>query len=137
MQQEDIERFADTLANGFSEYSLFKYICNGKNVRNKMRLFWAVSLALVPQGAICIADSKEANSVLIYVRPNSKEPGLFDYLRTDRAILRLTLSTVLLGDRQQNSFQDISRRVLLFVSQAQFSRTLGPIITVRSATTTE
>ena len=81
MRQEDIERFADTLADGFSEYSLFKYICNGKNVRNKMRLFWAVSLALVPQGAICIADSKEANSVLIYVRPNSKEPGLFDYLR--------------------------------------------------------
>ena len=82
MQQEDIERFADTLADGFCEYSLFKYICNGKNIRNKMRLFWAVSLALVPERAICIADSKEANSVLIYVRPNSKEPGLFDYLRT-------------------------------------------------------
>lgn len=82
MQQKDIERFADTLADGFSEYSLFKYICNGKNVRDKMRLFWAVSLALVPERAICIADSKEANSVLIYVRPNSKEPDLLDYLKT-------------------------------------------------------
>ena len=30
MQQEDIKQFASTLADGFSQYGLFKYICNGK-----------------------------------------------------------------------------------------------------------
>ena len=81
MQKEDIERFADTLADGFSEYSLFKYIFNGKNLRDKMRLFWTISLTVVPDTAICIADSKEANSVLVYFRPNSEEPGPLDYLK--------------------------------------------------------
>lgn len=81
MRPEDIGRFADTLADGFSEYSLFWYICGGKNVREKMRLFWTISLTLVPDDAICIADSKDPNSVLIYTRPNSKEPSLLDYLR--------------------------------------------------------
>ena len=46
MRPEDIGRFADTLADGFSEYSLFWYICGGKNVREKMRLFWTISLTL-------------------------------------------------------------------------------------------
>ena len=72
MQPEDIERFADTLADGFGQYSLFKYICGGKNVRDKMRLFWTVSLALAPDNAICMADSKEANSVLVYVRQTAR-----------------------------------------------------------------
>lgn len=81
MQQEDIENFAETLSDGFSEYSLFKHICNGTYDHNKMKLFWALSLSLVPDDAICIADSKSANSVLIYVRPNSKEPGPFSYFK--------------------------------------------------------
>ncbi len=44
MQNEDIERFAATLADGFSQYDLFKYICNGKYDHDKMTLFWAVSI---------------------------------------------------------------------------------------------
>jgi hypothetical protein len=46
-----------------------------------MGLFWTLSLALLPDNAICIADSKDAHSVLIYVRPQSKEADLFSYLK--------------------------------------------------------
>ena len=81
MEYEDIGRFADTLANGFSQYGLFKYICHGNYSHSKMHAFWTVSLALLGKDAICIADSKEANSVLIYVGPHSKDPGLMDYLK--------------------------------------------------------
>ena len=81
MRQEDIGLFANTLADGFSEYDLFKYACNGKYSHKKMSVFWAVSIAALGKDAICIADSKSANSVLVYVRPNSKEPGLMEYLR--------------------------------------------------------
>ena len=81
MQDEDIQRFATTLADGFSQYNLFKHICNGTYNPDKMRLFWEISLALVPDNAICIADSKDANSVLIYIRPKSKEAGPLAYLK--------------------------------------------------------
>ena len=81
MQQEDIQRFADTLADGFSRYGLFEHICNGKYDHEKMSLFWAVSISLIADNAICIADSKDINSVLIYRRPKSKEPDLFGYLK--------------------------------------------------------
>ena len=65
MQLDDIERFASTLADGFSQYNLFQHICNGEYDHQKMTYFWAVSLSLVEHNAICIADSKEANSVLV------------------------------------------------------------------------
>ena len=81
MQHDDIERFANTLTDGFSQYNLFKYLCNGTYDLEKMRLFWRVSLAVLPPNAICIADSKEANSVLIYTRPQSEEAKLLPYLK--------------------------------------------------------
>lgn len=81
MQKEDIEHFANTLADGFSRYNLFEYVCNGEYDHNKMSLSWRVSLALAYDNAICIADSKDFNSVLVYIRPKSKEPGLIDYLK--------------------------------------------------------
>ena len=100
MQHNDIQRFANTLADGFSQYDMFKYICYGTYDHDMMRLFWEVSLALLPDNAICIADSKEANSVLAYIPPQSKEPGLLDYIKAGgmkmlfkfgiRRIIRLT-----------------------------------------------
>lgn len=91
MQQEDIVRFADTLADGFSRYDLFKYICNGKYSHKKMSSFWALSISLLGKNAICIADSKDANSVMIYVRPKSKEPGILEYLRAGGLKMLATL----------------------------------------------
>ena len=81
MQPDDIGRFAATLADGFSQYALFQHICGGKYDHEKMTLFWALSLTLLPDNAICMADSKDANSVLVYIRPQSKEAGLFSYLK--------------------------------------------------------
>lgn len=81
MQREDIERFADTLSDGFSQYRLFEYACNDKYDHAKMKIFWEVSVSLIADNAICIADSKQANSVLIYVRPKSKEPSIWAYLK--------------------------------------------------------
>ena len=81
MQCGDIERFADTLADGFSQYNLFKYACGGKYNHRKMSHFWAFNILLNLPDAICIADSKEANSVLIYIPPRCKEPGLLSYLK--------------------------------------------------------
>lgn len=80
MQRGDIERFADTLADGFSQYGLFQYICGDSYDHDTMALFWKVSLALLPDNAICIADSENVNSVLVYVPPKGKEPGVFSYL---------------------------------------------------------
>lgn len=91
MQKEDIGLFANTLADGFSKYNLFKYACNGKYSHKKMSVFWTVSIAALGNDAICIADSKEANSVLIYVRPNSKEPGIIEYLRAGGLKMIFTL----------------------------------------------
>ena len=100
MQHGDIQRFAATLADGFSQYSMFKHVCCGEYDHGLMRLFWEVSIALLPDNAICIADSKEANSVLIYIPPKSKEPSLLDYIKAGgvkmffkfgiRRIIRLT-----------------------------------------------
>ena len=100
MQRGDIQRFAATLADGFSQYSMFKHVCYGTYNHDLMRLFWEVSLALLPDNAICIADSKDANSVLIYIPPRSKEPSLLDYMKAGgvkmlfkfgiRRIVRLT-----------------------------------------------
>ena len=100
MQREDIRRFADTLADGFSQYNMFKHVCFGKYNHDLMRLFWEVSLAILPDNAICIADSKEANSVLAYIPPKSKDPSLLDYIKAGglkmffkfgiRRIIRLT-----------------------------------------------
>ncbi len=100
MQHEDIERFATTLADGFSQYSMFKHVCYGAYNHDLMRLFWEVSLAILPENAISIADSKDANSVLVYIPPKSKEPSLFDYVKAGgvkmffkfgiRRIVRLT-----------------------------------------------
>ena len=81
MQRGDIERFADTLADGFSQYNLFKYACGGKYNHRKMSHFWAFNILLNLPDAICIADSKEANSVLIYIPPKCKEPGFLSYLK--------------------------------------------------------
>ena len=81
MQHEDIERFATTLADGFSQYNMFKYICCGTYDHDIMRLFWEVSLALLPDNAICIADSNDINSVLVYIPPQSKDPSLLDYMK--------------------------------------------------------
>ena len=75
MQREDIQRFATTLADGFSQYNMFKYICYGTYNHDLMRLFWEVSLALLPDNAICIADSKDANSVLAYTLLKAKNPA--------------------------------------------------------------
>ena len=100
MQRGDIQHFADTLADGFSQYSMFKHVCYGTYDHNLMRLFWKVSIALLPDNAICIADSKDINSVLIYIPPKSKEPSLLDYMKAGgmkmffkfglRRIVRLT-----------------------------------------------
>ena len=100
MQNEDIQRFATTLADGFSQYNMFEHVCYGSYNHDLMRLFWEVSLALLPDNAICIADSKEANSVLAYIPPHSKDPGLLDYVKAGgmkmflkfglRRIVRLT-----------------------------------------------
>ena len=100
MQHKDLQRFAATLADGFSDYSMFKHVCYGKYNHNLMRLFWEVSLAILPDNAICIADSKDANSVLVYIPPKSKDPSLLDYIKAGgikmflkfgiRRIIRLT-----------------------------------------------
>ena len=81
MQRDDIGRFADTLADGFSQYDLFKYVCRGKYDHRRMSHFWAFNIVLNLPDAICIADSEEVNSVLIYIPPRSKEPGLLSYLK--------------------------------------------------------
>lgn len=81
MQRGDVERFADALADGFSQYELFKYACRGKYDRRRMSYFWAFNIVLNLPDAICIADSKEVNSVLIYIPPRSKEPGLLSCLK--------------------------------------------------------
>ena len=81
MQRGDVERFADALADGFSQYELFKYASRGKYDRRKLSHFWAFNIVLNLPDAICIADSKEVNSVLIYIPPRSKEPGLLSYLK--------------------------------------------------------
>ena len=100
MQREDLQRFAATLADGFSQYNMFKHVCYGTYDHDLMRLFWEVSLAILPDNAICIADSKEANSVLAYIPPMSKDPSLLDYMKAGgmkmffkfglRRIVRLT-----------------------------------------------
>ena len=81
MQPDDIWRFAMTLADGFSQYDLFKCICGKEYNHEKMQLFWAVSLAILPENAICVADCKQVNSVLIYLRPQSKEPNPISYIK--------------------------------------------------------
>jgi hypothetical protein len=112
MQQKDIERFADTLADGFSKYNMFEYICNGKYSHDKMKLFWTVSINTIVDDAICIADSEELNSVLIYVRPKSKEPNLLCYLKAGglKMLFKLGLRSSIKLLRFDAEFKKIAQR---------------------------
>lgn len=112
MQQEDIDRFAHTLADGFSQYDLFKYICNWKYDYKKMSLLWGISLALVPKNAICIADSKNANSVLIYIPPKSKESNLFSYLKIGgvKTFFKLGIKSISRLLRFEAEAQEVAKR---------------------------
>lgn len=97
MQPDDIDSFARTLADGFRQYNMFQYICGKEYNLDKMILFWIVSIKLVANNAICIADSKEANSVLIYMRPKSKEPNPIKYLKAGglKLLWRLGLRSII------------------------------------------
>lgn len=108
MQRCDIERFADTLADGFSQYDLFRYVCNGKYDHSKMSRFWAVSIALYFGNAVCIADSKEANSVLIYLPPGCKEPNSISYLTA--GILKMGLRRLFRMLRSKAEVENVAKR---------------------------
>ncbi|MBQ5594898.1 MAG: GNAT family N-acetyltransferase [Alistipes sp.] len=112
MQPEDIKSFADTLADGFSGYSLFRYACGNRYCPEKISLFWAMSIATIVDNAICIADSKEVNSVLIYIKPKSKEPGVVSYLKAGvvKMVYRLGLGSALKLLRFDLMAQSIAKR---------------------------
>lgn len=112
MQQEDIERFASTLSDGFREYGMFKFVCNGEYSYSRMKLFWAVQIALYGKDAICIADSKSANSVMIYIRPGSKEPGIVEYFKTGgiKMLIAFGLRGVLKLLRFDYQMQKVAKR---------------------------
>ena len=112
MQCEDIERFADTLADGFSKYNMFEYICNGKYSHDKMKLFWTVSINTITDDAICIADSEELNSVLIYVRPKTKEPNLLCYIKAGglKMLFKLGLRSSIKLLRFDAEFKKLAQR---------------------------
>ena len=112
MQRGDIERFADTLADGFSQYNLFKYACSGKYDHVKMSCFWAFNIVLNSPDAICIADSKEANSVLIYIPPRCKEPGLLSHLKAGllRMVFKIGLRRSIRLSRFDAEAQKVAQR---------------------------
>lgn len=112
MQPEDIERFADTLADGFYRYNLFEYVCNNEYNHDKMRLFWTVSLTLIAEDAICIADSESVNSVLVYIPPKSKEPSLLRYVKAGgvKMLLKLGLRSTIKLMRFDAEAQKIAKR---------------------------
>ena len=112
MKREDIERFADPLADGFSQYNMFEYICNGKYSHDKMKLFWTVSITTIADDAICIADSKDLNSVLIYVCPKSKEPNLLCYLKAGglKMLFKLGLRSSIKLLRFDAEFKKLAQR---------------------------
>ena len=112
MQRGDVERFADTLADGFSQYNLFNYACSGKYDHGKMSRFWAFNIVLNLPDAICIADSKEVNSVLIYIPPRSKEPGLLSNMKAGIVgmVLRIGLRRSLRLSRFDAEAQKVAQR---------------------------
>lgn len=112
MQPDDVGRFAMTLADGFSQYDLFKQICGGTYDYEKMSIFWAVSLALLPDDAICIADSKEVNSVLVYIRPNSKEATPLSYVRAGglKMLYKLGIRSILRLSRFEAQADRVAKR---------------------------
>ena len=112
MQHKDIERFADTLADGFSKYNMFEYICNGKYSHDKMKLFWTVSINTIVDDAICIADSEDLNSVLIYVHPKTKEPNLLCYLKAGglKMLFKLGLRSSIKLLRFDAEFKKLAQR---------------------------
>lgn len=114
MQREDVERFADTLADGFSQYNLFKYACFGKYDHRKMSYFWAFNIVLNLPDAICIADSKEVNSVLIYIPPRSKEPGLLSYLKANvvKMAFKVGMRRAIRLSRFDNEAQKVAKRYM-------------------------
>ena len=117
MQRGDVERFADALADGFSEYELFKYACRGKYDRRKMSHFWAFNIVLNSPDAICIADSKEVNSVLIYIPPRRKEPGLLSYLKA--GVVKMAFKTGLRRSILLSRFDAEAQRVAQRYKQGQ------------------
>lgn len=87
------------------------YICNGKYDHDKMTLFWAVSIALIADNAICIADSKEVNSVLIYIKPKSKEAGVINYIKVGglKMLCKMGLKSIIKLLRFDNEAHKIAK----------------------------
>lgn len=76
-----MERLYATMADGFSHYRLFEWVCGKEYDMTKMSLFWRITIELADEAAVCLADSAELNSVLVYLKPEYEEPSLWDYLR--------------------------------------------------------
>ncbi|MBO7282427.1 MAG: hypothetical protein J6U73_03360 [Alistipes sp.] len=112
MQSEDLERFANTLADGFSQYELFQNVCGKEYSHDKMTLFWSVSIALYGEDVICIADSKEINSVLVYVRPKIKEPSVVKYLKSSglKMLYGMGMRSIIRLQRIKNRTFNVAKR---------------------------
>lgn len=112
MQPDDIGKFAHALAEGFSRYPLFEYVCGWNYDSHKMELVWMLSIALYTGGVVAIADSKEANSVLLYVRPGATQPDIFSYLRAGgiKLLFKLGLKSAIRLLRFESYAQTISSK---------------------------
>lgn len=97
MQPKDVEAFAEILADGFSNYSLFKQILGGVYDKEKMKLFWKTSILVSKNDSIFLADSEEIHSVLIFTQPKSKEHGIFSYLRNGgiKLIIKIGIKSII------------------------------------------
>lgn len=112
MQPDDIGNFARVLADGFSHYPLFEYVCGRNYDYRKIELLWELLITLSTGNIISIADSKDANSVLIYILPNTPQPKFFSYLRAGgiKVLFKLGLGPVIRLLRFESYAQTIASK---------------------------
>jgi GNAT superfamily N-acetyltransferase len=109
MTENDIDAFAECLAKGFKNYPLFEYASLYKYDIEKAKSFWSATLKIVGKYGLCYASDRRINSVMIYLPPETHEPGAWEYIQNN--CLREILSTGLIATLRLVRFDAIANSI--------------------------
>lgn len=80
MSERDIEKFAETAAQAYKEYPLFKYLTKGKFQHDIIKKIIAASICSMQENVIGIANESGAEAIALFVPPNYKGSKALPFL---------------------------------------------------------
>lgn len=91
LDKNNLDSFAQCLAESFKGYPLFEYFACYKYSVKKMKTFWNINLKMFINNTVCYADSKDVKSVVIFSPYDHKDANVFQYLKSGGLKILFTL----------------------------------------------